>query len=76
VVQRSWAALQYAAEEMKGGREVCLAAFQQMGLKLTAVKQMGLALQQLSQEMKCDRELCTAAVAQAAAGLGRLAMES
>ena len=41
-------------EEMKGDRELCMAA----------VTQDGKALQWASEEMKGDRELCTAAVAQ------------
>ena len=47
-------ALQWASEEMKGDRELCMAA----------VAQHGLLLKDLPEEMKGDREMCMAAVAQ------------
>ena len=46
--------MEWASEEMKGDRELCMAA----------VAQDGMALEWASEEMKGDRELCTAAVAQ------------
>ena len=46
--------LQEASEEMKGDRELCMAA----------VAQNWRALEFVSQEMKGDREVCMAAVAQ------------
>ena len=51
---RAWHALKDAPEEMKGDRDVCMAA----------VAPSWRALEFASQEMKGDRELCTAAVAQ------------
>merc|ERR1719258_911971 len=52
--RRNGLALKEAPEEMKGDRELCMAA----------VTQNWQALQWASEEMKGDRELCTAAVAQ------------
>ena len=52
--QQDWRALQHCTEEMKGDRELCMAA----------VAQNGTVLQWASEEMKGDRELCMAAVAQ------------
>ena len=49
-------ALQWASEEMKGDRELCMAA----------VTQDGKTLQWASEEMKGDRDVCMAAVAQLA----------
>ena len=51
--QNGWA-LEWASEETKGDRELCMAA----------VAQDGKALQWAGEEMKGDRELCMAAVAQ------------
>ena len=45
--QQDWKALQWASEEMKGDRELCMAAVGQTGLQLEFV----------SEEMKGDREL-------------------
>ena len=53
MVQQMGFILLYVAEEMRGDRELCMAA----------VIQDGLAFEFVSQEMKGDRELCTAAVA-------------
>ena len=56
--ERPWATgkspLQWASEEMKGDRELCMAA----------VVQNGLALGSVSKELRSDRQLCTAAIAQ------------
>ena len=57
--QQDGQALQWASEEMKGDRELCMAA----------VAQNGLALKWASEEMKGDRGLCTAAVAQDGRGV-------
>ena len=54
LVAQNGLALQWASEEMKGERELCMAA----------VAQNGLYLEHASQKMKGDRELCMAAVAQ------------
>ena len=54
MVQQMGFILQYVAEEIRGDRELCMAA----------VIKDGLALEFVSQEMKGDRELCTAAAAQ------------
>ena len=47
--------MQEVSEEMKGDRELCMAAVAQ---------DRGLSLEFVSEEMKGDRELCTAAVIQ------------
>ena len=60
LVQRSGAALQYAAEEMKGDRELCMVAVADH----ESARLYGSALQHASEKMKGDRELCTAAVVQ------------
>ena len=54
--QQDGKALQWASEEMKGDRELCMAAVAQNG------RACWRALQHASQEMKGDRELCMAAV--------------
>ena len=76
---QDWRALQYASEEMKGDRELCMAAVAQdwralqwardevkgdRELCTAAVAQDGRALEHVSEEIKCDRELCMAAVTQ------------
>ena len=78
-VERDGLALQHASEELKGDREVVMAALKQNGYALqhaseelkgdrevvmAAVKQNGYALRQACEELKGDREVIMAAVKQ------------
>ena len=78
-VERDWRALQYASEELKGDREVVMAAIKHTSWALeyaseelkgdrevvmAAVRQTGRALQYASAELKGDREVLMKAIKQ------------
>ena len=56
--------MEWAGEEMKGDRELCMAAVTLGSSGPNQPTKDGTALQWASEEMKGDRELCTAAVTQ------------